>query len=131
MTWLLDTNVLIHAQRGEPARVRERLRGISPEDVSVSAMSVAELSYGAARSRAPEATQRAWGQFLDGFTVLPFDREAAELHGQLRHELRRQPIGDRDLVIACTALAHDLTLVTANLREFRRVPGLRVEDWSG
>jgi len=130
MSWLLDTNVLIHAQRGAPAQVRARLITISPDHAAVSVMSVAELWYGAAKAAAPEAKRSAWRKYLEGFVVLPFDRAAAELHGELRHELRREPIGDRDLVIACTALVNDLTVVTANVREFARVPGLRVEDWS-
>ncbi|MBI4543661.1 MAG: hypothetical protein HY703_00520 [Gemmatimonadetes bacterium] len=57
------------------------------------------------------------------------DRRAAELHGGLRFTLRHQPIGERDLLIAAIAIANDIRLVTANTGEFRRVPGLRVEDW--
>ena len=73
-------------------------------------------------ARALEAVPRAIG-------VLAFDREAAEVHGDLRHALRHNPIGERDLLLASIAFARGLTVVTANVREFRRVPGLAVEDW--
>src|SRR5207237_10452349 len=130
MTWLLDTNALIQAQRGYPESVFARLSRVSPDDVATSSISIAELWYGAAKHAEPERKQKRWRRFLEPFTVLPFDRAASELHGELRHTLRRQPIGERDLLIACIALDHDLTLVSANLREFSRVPNLRVEDWS-
>ena len=130
MIWLLDTNVLIHAQRGEPAKVGERLARVSPDDLAVSAVSIAELWYGAAKHSDPARKRRLWTQFLAPYGVLAFDRAAAELHGDLRHALRHQPIGERDLFQAAIGLAHDLTLVTANVDEFRRVPGLRVENWA-
>ena len=70
--------------------------------------------------------------FLAPFQVLPFDVEAASRYVDARLALEQagRPIGERDLVIAATALAHDLTVITNNTREFGRVPGLRVEDWS-
>jgi tRNA(fMet)-specific endonuclease VapC len=129
VTWLLDTNVLIHAQRGRPEPVRRRLRTISPESAVISTVSIAELWYGIARSDDPDRKRELWSRFLTPFDVLAFDRAAAELHGGLRFALGRHPIGERDLLIAAIALANDLTVVTANTREFRRVPGLRVEDW--
>lgn len=129
MTWLLDTNVLIHAQRGRPAAVRERLRSVSPDSVVVCTVTVAELWYGIARSDDPDLKRELWSGFLAPFEVLAFDRAAAEIHGELRFALRHQPIGERDLLIASIARAHDLTVVTSNTREFRRVPGLSVEDW--
>jgi len=129
VTWLLDTNVLIHAQRGRPEAVRRRLRAVSPENVVISTVTVAELWYGIARSDDPTRKRELWSRFLTPFDVLAFDRAAAEVHGGLRFALRHHPIGERDLLIAAIALANDLTVVTANTREFRRVPGLRVEDW--
>lgn len=129
MTWLLDTNVLIHAQRGRPETVRRRLRAVSPDDVVISTVTVAELWYGIARSADPDRKRELWSRFLTPFDVLAFDRAAAEAHGGLRFALRHHPIGERDLLIAAIALANDLTVVTGNTREFRRVPGLRVEDW--
>jgi tRNA(fMet)-specific endonuclease VapC len=130
MIWLLDTNALIHATRGRPAAVRARLREVSPDDVVVSSVTIAELWYGAAKSRDPVRTRAAWAEILDPYLVLAFDRAAAELHGDLRHRLRHRPIGKRDLLIAAIALANDVSVVTGNVAEFGRIPGLRVEDWS-
>lgn len=129
MTWLLDTNVVIHAQRGD-THVRARLLGVSPDDVAISAVTVAELWYGAARSNAPDRKQQLWARVLEPYQLLAFDRAAAETHGRIRFVLRHEPVGERDLLIASIALAQDLTVVTANKREFDRVPDLRVEDWS-
>lgn len=130
MIWLLDTNVLIQAVRGRPRSVASRLRATSPDDLAVSSITTAELWYGAAKSVDPEQTRVAWSEVLGPYEVLGFDRAAAELHGQLRYELRHRPIGERDLLIAAIALASDLTVVTHNVAEFHRVPGLRVEDWA-
>jgi len=130
VTYLLDTNVLVAAQRGYPAAVEARLRQLSPDDVCISAVSVAELWYGAARHSDPERRRALWSEYLAPYAVLPFDRAAAELHGELRHQLRHAPIGERDLLIAAIALANRLTMVTGNTREFERVPGLLVENWS-
>lgn len=127
---LLDTNVLIHAQRGRPETVRRRLREASPGDLAICSVTVAELWYGAARSTDPDRKRTLWSRFLAPYEVLPFDRAAAELHGELRFALRHYPIGERDLLIAAIARTNERTLVTDNLSEFRRVPGLRVESWS-
>lgn len=131
MIWLLDTNVLIHAVRGRPPAVRARLRRESPEDVAVTSITVAELLYGAEKTASPARKRDAWKAVLAPFQVIAFDREAAEQHARIRYLLRHKPIGDRDLLIAATALAHDLTLVTHNAGEFSRVPRLRLEDWAG
>lgn len=131
MIWLLDTNVLIHAVRGRPPAVRAQLQRQSPDDVAVSSITVAELWYGAEKSVSPARKREAWKAALEPFQVIAFDRDAAERHARIRYLLRHRPIGERDLLIASIALAHDLTLVTHNAAEFSRVPGLRVEDWAG
>jgi tRNA(fMet)-specific endonuclease VapC len=130
MTWLLDTNALIHAERGRPPAVRVHLQSRSPEDIAISAISIAELWYGAAKHADPASKRELWKRYLEPYAMHTFDRSAAEIHGDLRFRLRHHPIGDRDLLIAAIALANDLTLVTNNTREFERVPELRVEDWT-
>jgi tRNA(fMet)-specific endonuclease VapC len=130
MKWLLDTNVLIHAARGKPAAVRRRLRETSPDDICISAVTVAELLYGAERSPDPAARRSAWREYFAPYAILPFDQAAAERHARLRFAMRHEPIGERDLIIAATALSYGLVVVTANRREFARVPELEVEDWS-
>jgi tRNA(fMet)-specific endonuclease VapC len=91
----------------------------------------AELLYGARRSGRPADNLRALARFFEPIVCLPFDDECAERYGVLRGELERvgTPIGPTDLMIAATALAHDLVLVTHNVDEFSRVAGLRYEDW--
>lgn len=93
-------------------------------------MTEAELWYGAWRSRDPAGSRQSVAAFLAPLTRLPFDSEAAERHAELRFALRAQPIGERDLVIASVAVAQGLALVTHNTREFSRVPGLTVEEWT-
>ena len=130
MIWLLDTNVLIHAARNRPRSVAARLKAASPDDLAVSSVSIAELWYGAGKSPQPERKRAAWARFLEPFEVLSFDRAAGVEHARLRYALRHRPIGERDLLIAAIALVNGLAVVTSNVAEFNRVPGLRVEDWS-
>jgi tRNA(fMet)-specific endonuclease VapC len=98
--------------------------------MTICVVTIAELWYGATKHRELENKRHLWGRLLDPFAVYAFDRPAAEIHGDLRHQLRENPIGERDLLMASIGLANDLTVVTANLREFRRVPKLRIEDWT-
>lgn len=132
MRYLLDTSVCVHALRAHEPTLR-RLAALGPDAVALSAMTVAELRYGALKSRAPEAASARLDQFLAVPEILAFDAEAAEYHAHGRRALEAAgtPIGERDLVIAATALVHVLVVATANAREFRRVPGLGVEEWVG
>ena len=130
MGWLLDTNMLIFAARDRPREVRRRLQQVSPDDVAVSSIAIAELWYGAEKSEDPPKKREAWRKFLEPYTVLPFDRAAAEEHARLRFQLRHAPIGERDLLVAAIAIANGLEVVTHDVAEFSRVPGLSVEDWS-
>ena len=130
MIWLLDTSVIVAVLRRHQAALR-RLTAVSPDDVGIPSVAVAELAYGAERSADPERAGVVWRAFVEPFEIVPFDRAAAEAHGRLRFALRAQPIGERDLLIAATAAAHGLAVVTHNAREFRRVPGLAVEEWKG
>jgi tRNA(fMet)-specific endonuclease VapC len=129
-TWLLDTNALIQSVSGRPPRVRAELRRRSPAEVTLCSVTVAELWYGAAKHADPARKRAAWMRVLAPFDVLPFDRAAAEHHAEIRYALRHNPIGERDLFIAAIAVANGLRVVTHNTREFKRVPGLVVEDWS-
>jgi len=101
-----------------------------PSGVFVTSMTMAELHFGVLKSRDPEGNQTRVSTFLGPLAVLDFDGAAARLHAEIRWALRETPIGERDLVIASVALAHQLTLVTGNTREFARVPGLPTEDWT-
>lgn len=129
MRYLLDTDTCVFALKHHP-EVRRRLSKLSPDDVSVSSMTLAELRFGSLRSQRPARTWRDVEVFLEPIRVLPFDEAAALSHAELRLALRTKPIGERDLVIASVAGARRLALVTHNTREFARVPGLRCEDWT-
>lgn len=129
MTFLLDTDTCLHVLRHN-ARVTGRLMAVSPDDAAVASMTEAELWYGAMQSRDPEKARRSVMKFLAPLARLPFDSDAAEQHAELRFALRADPIGDRDLIIASIAATRGLAVVTPNTREFSRVPGLDVEDWT-
>jgi len=126
--YLLDTDAVVDVLRGRHG-VARRLAQVSPDDVAVSAMTVAELLYGSLRSSDPERSGREVRRFLDAVRTIPFGRAAAAAHSRIRHTLRKQNIGPNDLVIAATALSAKATVVTANVREFSRVDGLAVESW--
>lgn len=128
MIRLLDTDVLVDALRGRGG-ARDRLAEASPDDFRVSSVAVAELAYGARLARESARAELAWRALLEPLEVVPFDEAAAERHAELRLALRAVPIGERDLIVAATALAHGLVIVTRNVREFGRVPGVRVESW--
>ena len=129
--YLLDTNVCIHLLNGDSPPLVARLRRQSPAQIRLSAVVKAELIYGAYRSARVAENLRLLQQFFRPFVSLPFDDACAERYGRIRQELARrgEPIGPNDLLIAATALAHDLILVTRNTGEFGRVVGLAVEDW--
>ena len=130
MTYLLDTNTCIYAIKREPAVLR-RLQEHSPDDLGVSAITVAELWFGAAKSSRPQTTRASVDAFLKPFEILPFAGEAAQEYAQIRAQLERAglAIGERDLLIAAIAKSRRLTVVTHKVREFSRVDGLKVEDW--
>jgi tRNA(fMet)-specific endonuclease VapC len=131
MTYLLDTNVCIAYLNGRSSNVVQRLRDVSPSEIAVCSVVKAELFYGAMRSRNPARTLAQQRVFLDQFISLPFDDRSAEFYASIRAtlETRGTPIGPNDLLIAAIARAHNLILVTANVREFGRVEGLRIESW--
>jgi tRNA(fMet)-specific endonuclease VapC len=128
--YALDTDTCIQALRAVgPAR--SRIQAQPPDEVTVTSITVAELRFGALNSSNPAAEMMRVEALLAGFReTIPFDAPAAQQHAQIRDALRAQPVGERDLVIAATALAHGATLVTRNQREFGRVPGLATEDWT-
>jgi len=130
LIYLLDTNTCVYAIKREP-QVLRRLQERGPEDFGISAITVAELWFGAAKSGRPRQTLSSVNAFLEPFEILPFGRDAAGEYAQTRLQLEKdgQPIGERDLLIAASAKARRLTVITHNVREFSRVSGLRVEDW--
>lgn len=133
MRYLLDTNICIYALKRQPPEVLERLKAVNRTDVAVSVITALELRHGAHKSQQPDIAHSKLDLFLSPMRILPFDESAAAEAAKLRAhlDLQGQPIGDLDSLIAGHALALDLILVSNNLREFDRVPGLRVENWVG
>jgi tRNA(fMet)-specific endonuclease VapC len=131
LTCLLDTDICIEALRRRSEPLLRQLRLHSPEDVGVSVITEAELQFGAQYSASPQRNAAAVEAFLQPFSILPFAREHVPVYADLRVALERagMRIGNLDMLIAAQAVALGMTVVTNNVREFRRVPGLRVENW--
>jgi tRNA(fMet)-specific endonuclease VapC len=128
--YVLDTDTCVYWLRGRQS-VRDHLANANPDDVAISIVTLAELRYGAAYSARPEDNNRAVDDFASGISVISLTVEAARSFGDIKAELRRGGVllEDLDLLIAATARAHGLTLVTNNLRHFGRVTGVALEDW--
>lgn len=130
MRFLLDTNTCVHALKRR-GNVVGRLGEHFPADIAVSVVTLAELWFGAVKSQKPDMNRRHAEAFCAPYEVLPFDSEAADAYARIRFALERQgrPIGERDLMIASVALSRGLVVVTHNVDELSRVPGLKTEDW--
>ena len=131
MRYLLDTNTCIYVIKRSPPQVFKRLRKLRIGEVGISAITFCELQFGVTNSSKPEKNQLALTEFLAPLEVLDFPSAAAVTFGEIRSRLKRSgtPIGSYDLLIAAHALEQGLTLVTNNLKEFKRVPGLELENW--
>jgi tRNA(fMet)-specific endonuclease VapC len=131
MRYLLDTCAVSDFAQGHP-EVLARVKAAAPEDLAASALTEMEVAYGLLLN--PKLARRlkpVMDAFFGTIRVLPYDRKAVEATATTRANLKRRgrPIGAYDVLIAGTALAHELILITSNVREFRQVEGLRVEDW--
>lgn len=131
MNYMLDTNMCIYAQKGVPS-VIEKLQMHYREGLAISSITLAELEYGIEASAAREKNERALQGLLLILEVIPFDSSAAVHYGEIRAHLRRHgtPIGTMDMLIAAHARSMGLTIVTNNVREFERVPDLKIENWT-
>jgi tRNA(fMet)-specific endonuclease VapC len=133
--YLLDTNACIALINGHPASVRARIEKVAAagERILVSSVAVFELCYGVAKGAKQYFNRQRLETFLSGpIVTLPFDDEDARFAGSVRATLEDagKPIGAYDLLMAGQALRHRLTLVTANVSEFRRIKGLEWQDWA-
>ncbi len=132
MKYLLDTNICVYLIRGKSQEALQNLARYSISDVGILSITLAELQFGIQKSNRSEQNQQALDQFIIPLTTVDFDYEAAVAYGQIRAYLgaRGTAIGSLDTLIAAHALSCDLTLVTNNTKEFARVPGLALEDWT-
>ena len=131
LEYLLDTNTCIRFLNGSSPSVAARMEEADPASLALSAIVKAELLFGARRSARAQANLALLERFFDPFASLPFDDRCAEEYGRLRSELEGvgRPIGPNDLLIAATARAQDLVLVSHNTRELGRIARLRLQDW--
>ncbi len=130
MRYLLDTNILIAMSKERPG-LAERLANYPASAILLSSVVVAEIEYGIAKSARREHNRRVFDVLLEAFAVLPFDANAARHYGPIRAQLEKQgqAIGPYDLMIAAQGVALNAVVVTDNVGEFSRVPGLAVENW--
>src|ERR1700693_2242412 len=130
LRYMLDTNICIYVIKNRPAELRERFNSLA-DQLCISAVTLAEIVYGAEKSARPIENLAVVEQFAARLDVLAFGERAAVHYGQLRAELERAglPAGLHDVMIGGHARSEGLTLVTNNLREFQRMEGLRVENW--
>ena len=131
LKYMLDTNICIFTTKNKPQQVREAFERHQGQ-LCISTVTLMELIYGAEKSAFPERNVAVIEGLAARLEVLTYDPKAAAHTGQLRAELERQgkPIGAYDFMIAGHARSQGLIIVTNNLSEFARVPGLRVEDWT-
>lgn len=128
--YLLDTNILSDLIRNPHGQVANRIAAVGEDRICTSIIVAGELRYGAAKSGSHKLAERI-DLLLSAIETLPLDIPADRHYAGLRHQLTRQgiPIGPNDMLIAAQALATGLTVVTANVGEFTRVPGLAMENW--
>ena len=131
MHYLLDTNICLYLIKKRPPGVLERFREHLPQDVGISTITLFELQYGIEKSQYRQRSEDALAKFLLPLNLVDLDRLAAEEAAAIRAQLEKNglSIGPYDLLIAGLARSRDLTLVTNNTREFKRIVGLRIENW--
>ena len=130
--YLLDTNICIYIRRQRPEKVLRRFDQIAPGEAAISVITYGELLYGANKSALREASLKTLSDFFRLIPPLPLPEKAGEFYGLIHAHLetRGEMISNNDLWIAAHALAAGLTLVTNNEKEFRRVRGLKVQNWA-
>ncbi|MBI1777620.1 MAG: type II toxin-antitoxin system VapC family toxin [Proteobacteria bacterium] len=130
LQYMLDTNICIYVIKNYPPKLRERFNRLA-EQLCMSSITLGELQYGAEKSARRLENLQAIEHFSARLEILPFMPKAAAHYGQIRAELERagRTIGPYDMLIAAHARSEGLVVVTNNAREFRRVPGVRVETW--
>ena len=132
MEYLLDTNICIYIIKKKPVEVFEKFKKLTIGDVGISSITLAELQYGIEKSSNTEKNRDALEKFLTPIEIIDYGNEAAVEYGKIRAELEKKglPIAPLDLLIASHAKSLDVILVTNNVKEFKRIAGLRIENWT-
>lgn len=128
--YLLDTNICIYIIREKSASVLSHFRKIKPGEVGISVITLCELEFGVENSSNPVKNREALELFVLPLLVFSLTLPVAEEYGRLRYATRKNQIRAYDLLIAAHAIQLGFTLVTNNIREFQRVPGLQYENWA-
>ena len=131
MKFMLDTNTCIHLIKHRPQRLLNRFGRHSVGDIGISSITLAELEYGASKSRWGEKNRLALKEFVAPLEVGAWDQSVTPVYGKIRSLLEKKGklIGAMDLLIAAHAISLDAQLITNNETEFKRVSGLRVANW--
>ena len=133
MQYLFDTNICIYLINEKYERLISRVEQSGLEQIAISTITIAELEYGIAKSKTiyKEKNKLALMQFLLPFKILDFGQNDAYQYGRIRSDLqaRGEPIGNMDMLLAAQAVSNNLILVTNNLREFKRISGIKLENW--
>ena len=129
--YLLDTNTIIYLRRRTPASVRESFNKLQQGEAVISVITYGELMYGVSKSSQKQAAIATLQEMMQILPLAPLPGAAGGVYGEIRAELeaKGKPIGNNDLWIAAHALAAGLILVTNNEREFRRLKGLKIQNW--
>ena len=132
MEYILDTNICIYIIKRKPTIVLEKFKKFPLGSIGISAITLAELQFGIQKSSNPEKNLNALNQFIIPLEIIDFDYNATIEYGIIRAELEKKgtPIGSLDTLIGAHAKSLDLTLVTNNEKEFVRILGLRIENWT-
>jgi tRNA(fMet)-specific endonuclease VapC len=130
--FLLDTNICIYIRQKRPEEVLRRFRNLRAGEAAISVITYGELVFGATKSQQRASALERLAELLNWLPALPLPENAGQAYGMMRADLaaRVQMIGNNDLWIASHAVAAELTLVTNNEKEFRRVRGLKVQNWA-
>lgn len=132
MEYLLDTNICIYIIKKKPEIVLEKFKTFHLGSIGISTITLAELQYGIRKSSNPDKNLMALNQFLIPLEIIDFDYKATIEYGLIRTELEKKgtPIGPLDTLIGAHALSLGLTIVTNNKKEFERIEGLKIENWT-
>jgi len=129
--YLIDTNICIYIMNEYPPEVIQKFREIGVGNICISSITVSELQYGVHKSKQIKKNRKRLDEFLSPFEIISYDESASKHYGQMRSSLEKQGnlIGPLDMLIAAHALSENLTLITNNEKEFKRVKSLKVENW--
>ncbi len=132
MKFMLDTNICIYIIKQKPIKVLKHFTQYSPGDILISSITIAELRYGVEKSLHVQQNHDALSGFIVPLEIAAFDEKAAEEYGKVRAQIEKkgQPVGSMDMLIGAHALSLGVALVTNNTKEFRRIKGLKVENWT-